>query len=59
MIAKSHLKARFHEQQRQVHNGPWIVKFITALLSVYQYSLGKKKLDQKNIWVKVFGSKNI
>ena len=36
-----------------------VVKFIAAILSVHQYSLGKTFFGQKNIWVKVFGKKNI
>ena len=36
---------------RQVCNGPWVVKFTTALCSVNQYFLSKKTFDQKNTWL--------
>ena len=31
----------------QVYNGPRVIKFITAIQSVCQYSLSKKIFDQK------------
>ena len=41
---------------RLVYNGPWVVKFITATLSVYQYSFSKnvlvKKYLGKGFWTK-------
>ena len=40
---------------RQVYNGTQVVKFIAAILFVYQYFLGKNIFEAKNIWVKFFG----
>ena len=36
-----------------------VPKFIAAILSVYQNSLGKNDFRHKNIWVKVFGQKQV
>ena len=42
---------------RQVYNGPWVAKILAAILSVYQYSLGKKQFWWKEIWVQIIGQK--
>ena len=44
-------------ETRHVYNGPYVVKSIAAILSVYQYFLDKKCSGRKNVWVKVFDQK--
>ena len=41
---------------RQIDNGAQILNFITSILSIYQYSLSKKKFVMKYLG-KIFGQK--
>ena len=42
---------------RQVYNGPPVVKFIPAMLSVYWYLLGEKNNQQKYLGITYSGEK--
>ena len=40
-----------------IYSGPQVVKSISAILSVYQYFLGKTFIWSKNVWVDVFSQR--
>ena len=46
-IVKTKRNKVFLGQRRQVYNGHRVVKFSTAILTVYQYSFGKKFWPKK------------
>ena len=58
-VISRHKPHRLESLTRQVYNGPRVVKFIPAILSVYQYFLGKTKFWSKNYLDKTFYMQDI